>query len=119
MSGGPLAGITVVDLTRALAGPYATMMLADAGAEVTKVERPGKGDDSRGWGPPFVDGESTYFLSVNRSKKSVVRDCRVPEDLQKLKAHIRRADVLVEISRPGVLDKLGLGKPELDERNPR
>ena len=70
MSGGPLAGITVVDLTRALAGPYATLMLADAGAEVIKVERSGTGDDSRGWGPPFVgkpgEQQSTYFLSVNR-----------------------------------------------------
>jgi crotonobetainyl-CoA:carnitine CoA-transferase CaiB-like acyl-CoA transferase len=64
MSGEPLARVTVVDLTRALAGPYATMMLAEAGAEVIKAERPGKGDDSRGWGPPFVKGESTYFLSV-------------------------------------------------------
>ena len=108
MSGGPLAGITVVDLTRALAGPYATMMLADAGAEVIKVERPGKGDDSRGWGPPFVEGESTYFLSVNRSKKSVVLDFKVQEDLEKLKDLIRRADVLVENFRPGVMEKLWL-----------
>jgi crotonobetainyl-CoA:carnitine CoA-transferase CaiB-like acyl-CoA transferase len=116
---GPLAGITVVDLTRALAGPYGTMMLADAGAEVIKVERPGKGDDSRGWGPPFVKGESTYFLSVNRSKKSVVLDFKVPEDLEKLKGMIRRADVLVENFRPGVMEKLGLGERELEELNPR
>jgi crotonobetainyl-CoA:carnitine CoA-transferase CaiB-like acyl-CoA transferase len=116
---GPLAGITVVDLTRALAGPYATMMLADAGAEVIKVERPGKGDDSRGWGPPFLEGESTYFLSVNRSKKSVVLDFKVAGDLEKLKDMIRRADVLVENFRPGVMEKMGLGERELEELNPR
>jgi formyl-CoA transferase len=123
MSGGPLAGITVVDLTRALAGPYATLMLADAGAEVIKVERPGTGDDSRGWGPPFVgepgEEQSTYFLSVNRNKKSVVLDFKDPEDLEKLKSLIRQADVLVENFRPGVMEKLGLGQSELEEMNPR
>ncbi|MDF2702843.1 MAG: L-carnitine dehydratase/bile acid-inducible protein [Rubrobacteraceae bacterium] len=120
---GPLAGTTVVDLTRALAGPYATMMLADAGAEVIKVERPGKGDDSRGWGPPFVgepgDEQSTYFLSVNRSKKSVVLDFKRVEDLEKLRSLIDRADVLVENFRPGVMEKLGLGEAELEGLNPR
>jgi crotonobetainyl-CoA:carnitine CoA-transferase CaiB-like acyl-CoA transferase len=120
---GPLAGTTVVDLTRALAGPYATLMLADAGAEVIKVERPGKGDDSRGWGPPFVgepgDEQSTYFLSVNRSKKSVVLDFKGPEDLERLKSLIGRADVLVENFRPGVMEKLGLGEAELEGLNPR
>ena len=120
---GPLAGTTVVDLTRALAGPYATMMLADAGAEVIKVERPGKGDDSRGWGPPFVgepgDEQSTYYLSVNRSKKSVVLDFKRVEDLEKLRSLIGRADVLVENFRPGVMEKLGLGEAELEGLNPR
>ena len=123
MSGGPLEGVTVVDLTRALAGPYATLMLADAGAEVIKVERPGTGDDSRGWGPPFVgetgEEESTYFLSVNRSKKSVVLDFKDSEDLEKLKDLIRRSDVLVENFRPGVMEKLGLGESGLEELNPR
>lgn len=119
MSGGPLQGITVVDLTRALAGPYATLMLADAGAEVIKVERPGEGDDSRGWGPPFAGGESTYFLSVNRSKKSVVLDFKDAVDLEKLKGLIRRSDVLVENFRPGVMEKFGLGEKELEEINPR
>ena len=123
MSAGPLAGITVIDLTRALAGPYATLMLADAGAEVIKVERPGAGDDSRGWGPPFVgepgEEQSTYFLSVNRNKKSVVLDFKDPEDLEKLKSLIRQADVLVENFRPGVMEKLGLGQSELEEMNPR
>jgi crotonobetainyl-CoA:carnitine CoA-transferase CaiB-like acyl-CoA transferase len=119
MSGGPLARVTVVDLTRALAGPYTTMMLADAGAEVIKAERPGKGDDSRGWEPPFVKGESTYFLSVNRNKKSVVLDFKVPGDREKLKDMIRRSDVVIENFRPGVMEKLGLGERELEELNPR
>jgi crotonobetainyl-CoA:carnitine CoA-transferase CaiB-like acyl-CoA transferase len=123
MSGGPLEGVTVVDLTRALAGPYATLMLADAGAEVIKVERPVTGDDSRGWGPPFVgepgEEESTYFLSVNRSKKSVVLDFKDPGELEKLKNLIRRSDVLVENFRPGVMEKLGLGESGLEELNPR
>jgi len=123
VSGGPLAGTTVVDLTRALAGPYATLMLADAGAEVIKVERPEKGDDTRGWGPPFVGEpgaeESTYFLSVNRSKKSVVLDFKDEGDLEKLKGLVRRADVLVENFRPGVMERMSLGWKELEEMNPR
>lgn len=123
MSGGPLAGTTVIDLTRALAGPYATLMLADAGAEVIKVERPGKGDDTRGWGPPFVGEpgaeESTYFLSVNRSKKSVVLDFTQAADLEKLKDLVREADILVENFRPGVMEKYGLGEEDLEELNPR
>lgn len=120
---GPLDGITVIDLTRALAGPYASMMLADAGATVIKIERPGTGDDSRGWGPPFVGEpgaqESTYFLSVNRSKASVVLDFNKDEDLERLKTLIRQSDVLVENFRPGVMEKLGLGESELEEINPR
>ena len=123
MSGGPLEGVKVVDLTRALAGPYATLMLADAGAEVVKVERPEKGDDTRGWGPPFVGEpgaeESTYFLSVNRSKKSVVLDLKDGEDLANLKGLIREADVLVENFRPGVMEKFGLGERDLERLNPR
>ena len=123
MSGGPLSSITVVDLTRALAGPYATLMLADAGASVIKVERPEKGDDTRGWGPPFVGEpgaeESTYFLSVNRSKKSVVLDFKDESDLEKLKELIRNSDVLVENFRPGVMERMGLGWEELEEMNPR
>jgi crotonobetainyl-CoA:carnitine CoA-transferase CaiB-like acyl-CoA transferase len=123
MSGGPLEGVTVVDLTRALAGPYATLMLADAGAEVIKIERPDKGDDTRSWGPPFVGEpgveESTYFLSVNRSKKSVVLDFNDPGDLERLKDLIRRADVLVENFRPGIMKRFGLGEEELEGLNPR
>ncbi|MEX2505140.1 MAG: CoA transferase [Egicoccus sp.] len=119
---GPLAGIRVVDLSRALSGPYASLMLADAGAEVIKVERPGVGDDSRGWGPPFVgedDAESAYFLSVNRSKKSVVLDLKDDADLRRLRRLIVDADVLVENFRPGVMDRLGLGAEALEALNDR
>lgn len=119
--GGPLAGIRVVDLSRALAGPYATLMLADAGAEVVKVERPGGGDDSRGWGPPFVgdDRISTYFLSINRTKRSVVLDLKDDGDLDALRGLVDDADVLVENFRPGVMERLGLDADSLQERNQR
>ncbi len=116
---GPLSGTLVVDLTRALAGPHAGMMLGDLGARVIKVEAVGTGDDTRGWGPPFVhppvgtDGavpgrESTYFLSCNRNKESIALDLKSPDDLATLEALIERADVLLENFRPGVLDRLGL-----------
>lgn len=120
-SSGPLDGIRVVDLTRALSGPYATLMLADAGAEVIKVERPGGGDDSRGWGPPFLgeDRESSYFLSVNRNKLSVTLDLKDPDDLAVLRDLVAGADVLVENFRPGVMERLGLGGEVLDELNDR
>jgi crotonobetainyl-CoA:carnitine CoA-transferase CaiB-like acyl-CoA transferase len=120
---GPLAGVRVVDLTRALAGPYATLMLADAGAEVLKIERAGGGDDTRGWGPPFVGPadapESAYFLSVNRSKRSVVLDLKDEHHLSRLGELIADADVLVENFRPGVMDRLGLGAAALEELNDR
>lgn len=120
---GPLAGVRVVDLTRALSGPYATLMLADAGAEVVKVERPGAGDDTRGWGPPFVGpddaSESAYFLSVNRSKRSIVLDLKDADDLGTLQSLLADADVLVENFRPGVMDRLGLGAEELTALNER
>lgn len=120
---GPLAGITVVDLSRALAGPYSSMMLADAGADVIKVERPGGGDDSRGWGPPFVgegaDRESGYFLSVNRSKRSVTLDLKDEDDLARLRTLLIDADVLIENFRPGVIDRLGLDPDSLEQLNPR
>jgi crotonobetainyl-CoA:carnitine CoA-transferase CaiB-like acyl-CoA transferase len=126
MSGeGPLAGMRVLDLTRALAGPYATMMLADAGADVVKVERPGSGDDTRGWGPPFAEPpgggprESAYFLSINRGKRSVVLDLKDAADLDRLRGLIARADVLVENFRPGVMESLGLGEEALTGLNAR
>jgi crotonobetainyl-CoA:carnitine CoA-transferase CaiB-like acyl-CoA transferase len=120
--GGPLAGVRVVDLSRALAGPYATMMLADAGADVIKVERPDGGDDTRSWGPPFVDADgeqvATYFLSVNRNKRSVVLDLGSELGLARLHDLIVGADVLVENFRPGVMERLGLAPSELAQRYP-
>ena len=125
VNGGPLADITVVDLTRALAGPHAAMMLADLGARVIKVETPGNGDDTRGWGPPFVgpptdDAEtiSTYFLSCNRNKQSVVLDLKGDDGKAALTELVRRSDVLLENFRPGVLDRLGFSMERLTELNP-
>ena len=115
---GPLEGLLVVDLTRVLAGPFATMMMADLGARVVKVERPGSGDDSRAYGP-FVAGRSTYFARVNRGKESVALDLKDPADRAVLVALAERADVLIENFRPGVMDRLGLGWAELSVRNPR
>jgi crotonobetainyl-CoA:carnitine CoA-transferase CaiB-like acyl-CoA transferase len=125
---GPLADLLVVDLSRALAGPQATMMLGDLGARVIKIENPKGGDDTRGWGPPFVhpdgddDGsraESTYFLSANRNKESVALDLKDSVDRAVLLDLVRRADILVENFRTGVLERLGLGIASLQQRNPR
>ena len=115
----PLEGITVLDLTRALSGPYCTMLLADSGARVIKIEQPGKGDDTRGWGPPFLGKESAYFLSVNRNKESVTLDLKVPEGRAILERLIEKSDVLVENFRPGTLAKLGLDYVALGPRHPR
>lgn len=114
----PLAGIRVLDLTRVLSGPFCTMTLADLGAEVIKVE-PSQGDDTRHWGPPFVAGESTYFLSANRNKRSIVLDLKSEAGKQALWDLIARADVVVENFRPGTLAKLGFGWETLHERYPR
>jgi formyl-CoA transferase len=113
----------VVDLSRALAGPHATMMLGDLGARVVKVENPEGGDDTRGWGPPFLappDGrtESTYFLSANRNKELIALDLKSAEGIATLTTLIQRADVLVENFRTGVLDRLGLPATRLRELNP-
>ena len=105
---GPLAGITVLDLTRVLSGPYCTMLLGDMGARVIKVEQPGRGDDTRAWGPPFLGGESSYFLSINRNKQSLTLDFKAPEGRAVLDALVGRADVLVENFRPGTLARQGL-----------
>src|SRR5919197_1094192 len=110
---GPLAGIRVLDLTRVLAGPYCTMFLGDLGAEVVKIEQPGVGDDTRGWGPPFARGESAYFLCVNRNKKSVTLDLKSSEGIEILRRLAARADVLIENFRPGTMERLGLGEKEL------
>jgi formyl-CoA transferase len=119
---GPLSGVLVVDLSRALAGPQATMMLADMGARVIKVETPATGDDSRSWGPPFVGPEddpvSTYFLSANRNKESLRLDLKSDAGREALTRLLGRADVLVENFRPGVLDRLGFGMARLEEINP-
>ncbi|MBB3092095.1 CaiB/BaiF CoA transferase family protein [Nocardioides albus] len=118
----PLDDLVVVDLTRALAGPHATMMLADLGARVIKVESP-TGDDTRGWGPPFLDEdgarESTYFLSANRNKESIALDLRSEEGRDILRKLVQRADVLAENFRTGVLDRLGFSLAELHDINPR
>jgi crotonobetainyl-CoA:carnitine CoA-transferase CaiB-like acyl-CoA transferase len=116
---GPLAGVTVLDLTRVLSGPYCTMLLADMGARVIKIEQPGRGDDTRAWGPPFINGESTYFLSINRNKESVALDFKRPEGRRVLDALIARADVVVENFRPGVLGRLGLDYNALAVAHPR
>lgn len=120
--GGPLDGIVVLDLARVLAGPLTAMMLADLGARVIKVERPGAGDDTRSWGPPFVgeeDPQSTYFLALNRNKESIALDLTDPADREVLLGLVARADVLVENFRPGVMDRLGLSREVLEEVNPR
>jgi glutaryl-CoA transferase len=128
-----LDGITVLDLTRVLSGPYCTMLLADMGARVIKIEQPGKGDDTRAWGPPYLyprghkppagdpaaDGESAYFLSINRNKESVTIDFKKPEGREIVERLVATADVLVENFRPGTLAKLGLDYPSLAPRHPR
>ncbi len=115
----PLDDVVVVDLTRALAGPYCTMMLADLGARVIKVESPEGGDDTRGWGPPFLEGESAYFMSVNRNKESVALNLKHPRGVEVLHRLLERADVLVENFRPGVMERLGLDYPSVHDRYPR
>jgi crotonobetainyl-CoA:carnitine CoA-transferase CaiB-like acyl-CoA transferase len=115
----PLDGITVLDLTRVLSGPYCTMLLADMGARVIKIEQPGKGDDTRAWGPPFLDGESTYFLSINRNKESVTLDFKHPEGRAALDRLIAKSDVIVENFRPGTLTKVGLDYQALAAGHPR
>ena len=104
-----LSGVRVLDFTRVLAGPHCTMVLADLGADVIKVERPGAGDDTRGWGPPFLGGDAAYFLSLNRNKRSVVLDFEDRDDRALLRRLAVGADVIVENFRPGVLDRFGLG----------
>ena len=115
----PLTGIRVLDLSRVLAGPFCTMNLGDMGAEVIKVEEPGAGDDTRAFGPPFVHGVSTYYLSINRNKKSVAVNLKHPSGLELIRKLARKSDVLVENFRPGVAGRLGLGHEQLRAENPR
>ncbi|MGW4332524.1 CaiB/BaiF CoA transferase family protein [Rhodococcus koreensis] len=113
-----LEGLLIADFGRVLAGPYATMLLADLGAEVVKIERAGVGDDTRQWGPPWVGDESTYFQSVNRNKRSFAWDLRDPVDLEQARELAARADVVVENFLPGTMDRLGLGYDAVREINP-
>ncbi|WAC56869.1 CaiB/BaiF CoA transferase family protein [Gordonia sp. SL306] len=121
-AGGALDGLVIADFGRVLAGPYATMLLADLGAEVIKIERPGSGDDTRSWGPPWVGdpgaAESSYFLSVNRNKRSVALDLTDPNGLSEARRLVERADVVVENFLPGTMDRLGLGYDAVREDNP-
>ena len=121
-NGTPLEGLRVLDLSRVLAGPYATMILGDLGADVIKVEQPGGGDDTRMWGPPFVPTdqgrESTYFLSANRNKRGITLDLKDPGERALLERLAKWADVIVENFRPGVMDRLGLSDEALEAMNP-
>ena len=114
----PLQGLRVIDLTRVMTGPYATMMLGDLGADVIKVEQPGKGDDTRGWGPPFIEGEASYYLSVNRNKRSLALDLKSDLGREALWRLIDTADVLIENFSPGTIGRLGFGYDAVKERRP-
>ena len=115
----PLDGLTVLDFTRVLSGPYCTMLLADMGARVIKIEQPGRGDDTRAWGPPFLHGESAYFLSINRNKESLTLDLKHASAGRVLDPLLQQADVLVENFRPGTMERLGLGYDSIARRCPR
>jgi formyl-CoA transferase/CoA:oxalate CoA-transferase len=114
----PLTGLTILDLSRVLSGPYCTMLAADMGARVIKIEHPDRGDDTRAWGPPFVQGESAYYLGINRNKESVAVDFKHPSGRALIEQLLARADVLVENFRPGTLAKLGLDHAAVAERYP-
>jgi formyl-CoA transferase len=116
---GPLSGVRVLDLTRVVAGPYCSMFLGDLGAEVVKIEQPGAGDDTRGWGPPFAGGESAYYLCINRNKQSLTLDLKSKRAVELLRQLVKAADVIIENFRPGTMERLGLGEKELREINPR
>jgi len=119
VANGPLAGTRVVDLTRILAGPLCTMMLGDMGAEVIKVEPPDKGDDTRGWGPPFVAGEAAYFLGVNRNKRSLTLNMAVPAGQKILAGLVEKVDVLIDNFRIGTLEKWGFTDAWFEQHAPR
>lgn len=115
---GALSGMRIVDFSRVLAGPYATMLLSDFGAEVIRLERPGVGDDTRGWGPPWYEGESTYFLGLNRNKTSVAFDLTSEADRAMARELISGADVVVENFKPGTLERYGFGYEQLAAEHP-
>src|SRR5215467_8959301 len=112
----PLEGIRILDLTRVLSGPYCTMLLGDLGAEVIKVERPGEGDDTRAFAPPYQGDEAAYFLSVNRNKKSITLDMKSERGREVLWRLIDKSDILVENFRPGAMDRLGFGYSAASKR---
>ena len=114
----PLSGVKVLDLTRIVSGPFATMLLGDLGAEIIKIEEPVSGDESRTYGPPFVNGESAYFLSINRNKKSCAINLKTPEGIALIQELALKSDVLIENFRPGTLKKFGLSYEELKKQNP-
>jgi crotonobetainyl-CoA:carnitine CoA-transferase CaiB-like acyl-CoA transferase len=116
---GALQGVRIVDFSRVLAGPYATMLLADLGADVVKIERPGAGDDTRAWGPPWVGEQSTYFAAVNRNKRSVAIDLTTVDGRAAALELVRTADVVVQNLRPGAMARLGLGPDDVAALNPR
>ena len=119
MPDGPLSGVRVVDLTRILAGPICTMNLGDMGAEILKVERPGRGDDTRGWGPPFVEEEAAYFLGINRNKRSMTLNLKDPRGREILSKLITNADVLIENFKVGTLDSWGFTKHWIEKETPK
>ncbi|HEY1596657.1 MAG TPA: CaiB/BaiF CoA-transferase family protein [Thermoleophilaceae bacterium] len=115
----PLDGLRVLDLSRVLAGPYCTMVLADLGADVVKIERPGSGDETRGWGPPYAGGEAAYYLSVNRNKRSCAIDLSTDEGRRLALELCARADIVIENFKTGTAERMGLDRASVAERNPR
>src|SRR5215467_11657368 len=113
-----LQDVQVLDLTRAVAGPFCTMLLGDLGARIIKIEEPRTGDETRQWGPPFVEGESAYFLALNRNKESVVLDFKQEGDLAALRRLASESDVVAQNFRPGVAERLGLDYESLKDENP-
>src|ERR1044072_8117292 len=116
---GPLAGLRVLDLTRVVSGPFATMQLGDVGADIAKIKQPGAGDESRAFGPPFLGGESAYFLSINRNKRGCAIDLKSDAGKDVLRRLAAIADVIVENFRPGTLERLGFGYETLARDNSR
>src|SRR5579859_3806259 len=115
---GPLHGVRVLDLSRVMAGPFAAMTLGDMGADVIKVEQPGEGDETRGWGPPFAGGESAYYLSVNRNKRSITLNLKHAAARELALELVRKSDILIENFRTGTLERMGLGDATLWQANP-
>jgi crotonobetainyl-CoA:carnitine CoA-transferase CaiB-like acyl-CoA transferase len=115
---GPLTGIKIIDLSRVLAGPYCTMILGDMGAEVIKIENVDSGDETRGWGPPFLEGESAYYLCANRNKQGITLNLKTPQGLDILKKLVATSDIVVQNFKPGTLDRLGYGYEEMKKGNP-